>query len=76
MVPFGAFVELEEGIDGLVHISQIAFKHVEKPEDELTIGQEISAKVTELDLDNKKISLSIKETLDRPSKDEEATDAE
>lgn len=72
MVPFGAFVELEEGVDGLVHISQIAFKHVEKPEDELTIGQEISAKVTELDTENKKISLSIKETLERPSKAEKA----
>lgn len=70
MVPFGAFVELEEGVDGLVHISQIAYKHVEKPEDELTIGQEISAKVTELDVENKKISLSIKETLEKPSKDE------
>ncbi len=68
MVPFGAFVELEEGVDGLVHISQIAYKHVEKPEDELEIGQEIQAKVTELDLENKKISLSIKETLERPSK--------
>ena len=70
MVPFGAFVELEEGVDGLVHISQIAYKHVEKPEDELTVGQEIQAKVTELDLDNKKISLSIKETLEKPSKSE------
>ncbi len=70
MVSFGAFVELEEGIDGLVHISQIAHKHVEKPEDELEIGQEIQAKVTELDLENKKISLSIKATLDRPSKEE------
>ncbi|MDO5387828.1 MAG: bifunctional 4-hydroxy-3-methylbut-2-enyl diphosphate reductase/30S ribosomal protein S1 [Clostridia bacterium] len=76
MVPFGAFVELEEGVDGLVHISQIAYKHVEKPEDELTIGQEISAKVTELDLDAKKISLSIKETLERPSKAEKSTDEE
>lgn len=68
MVPFGAFVELEEGVDGLVHISQIAYKHVEKPEDELTIGQEIQAKVTELDLAAKKISLSIKETLEKPAK--------
>ncbi len=77
MVPFGAFIELEEGVDGLVHISQIAYKHVEKPEDELTVGQEIQAKVTELDLDNKKISLSIKETLEKPSKPEEAeNDAE
>lgn len=78
MVPFGAFVELEEGVDGLVHISQIAYKHVEKPEDELTIGQEITAKVTELDTTNKKISLSIKETLEKPSKADkaEASDAE
>lgn len=76
MVPFGAFVELEEGVDGLVHISQIAYKHVEKPEDELTIGQEIQAKVTELDLDAKKISLSIKETLEKPAKDNKAEDAE
>jgi 4-hydroxy-3-methylbut-2-enyl diphosphate reductase len=71
MTTFGAFVELEDGVDGLVHISQIANKHVEKPEDELTIGQEISAKVTELDLDNKKISLSIKETLPKPEKADE-----
>ncbi len=70
MVPFGAFVELEEGIDGLVHISQIAYEHVEKPEDVLAVGQEISAKVTELDLENKKISLSIKETLSKPEKAE------
>lgn len=70
MVPFGAFIELEEGVDGLVHISQIAYKHVEKPEDELEIGQEIQAKVTELDTENKKISLSIKETLEKPVKNE------
>ncbi len=70
MVSFGAFVELEEGVDGLIHISQIAHKHVEKPEDELTIGQEVSAKVTELDVENKKISLSIKETLPKPEKNE------
>lgn len=76
MVPFGAFVELEEGVDGLVHISQIAYKHVEKPEDELTIGQEIQAKVTELDLEAKKISLSIKETLERPSKANKSEEAE
>lgn len=76
MVPFGAFVELEEGVDGLVHISQIAYKHVEKPEDELTIGQEIQAKVTELDLEAKKISLSIKETLEKPAKASKAEETE
>ncbi len=76
MVSFGAFVELEEGIDGLVHISQIAFKHVEKPEDELEIGQEITAKVTELDLENKKISLSIKQAIDRNAKPEETAEVQ
>lgn len=75
MVPFGAFVELAEGVDGLVHISQISYKHVVKPEDELTVGQMISAKVTELDLENKKISLSIKETLPKPEATEEQTES-
>ena len=60
MVSFGAFVELEVGVDGLVHISQIADKHVVKPEDELKIGQIVSVKVTDIDLDNQKISLSKK----------------
>jgi len=76
MVPFGAFVELEEGIDGLVHISQIAYERVEKPEDVLTSGQEITAKVTELDLENKKISLSIKEALPKPEKAEAPAEEE
>ncbi|MCL2564739.1 MAG: bifunctional 4-hydroxy-3-methylbut-2-enyl diphosphate reductase/30S ribosomal protein S1 [Defluviitaleaceae bacterium] len=61
MVPFGAFVELEPGVDGLVHISQIAAKHVAKAEDELKIGQPVSVKVVDIDLENKKISLSKKE---------------
>lgn len=60
MVSFGAFVELEEGIDGLVHISQISEKHVKRPEDELKIGQVINVKITEVVPANKKISLSIK----------------
>lgn len=58
MVPFGAFVELEPGVDGLVHISQIANKHVVKPEDELKVGQVISVKVLEVNTEQKKISLS------------------
>jgi len=60
MVSFGAFVELEAGVDGLVHISQIADKHVIKPEDELKIGQIISVKITDIDMNNQKISLSKK----------------
>lgn len=60
-MPFGAFVELEQGIEGLVHISQIADKNVAKPEDELKIGQHVNAKIIELDKENKKIGLSIRE---------------
>ncbi len=58
---FGAFVELEPGIDGLVHISQIAHKHIEKPQDALQIGEQIKAKILDVNKDKKKISLSIKE---------------
>ena len=61
MVPFGAFVELEPGVDGLVHISQIANKRVEKPEDELKIGEVIKVKVIDVNAEQKKISLSKKE---------------
>ncbi|MEY8321350.1 bifunctional 4-hydroxy-3-methylbut-2-enyl diphosphate reductase/30S ribosomal protein S1 [Lachnospiraceae bacterium 46-61] len=58
MVPFGAFIELEAGVDGLVHISQIANKHVVKPEDELKVGEIIKVKVLEVNAEQKKISLS------------------
>lgn len=61
MVPFGAFVELEPGVDGLVHISQIANKHVVKPEDELKVGEIIKVKVLEVNAEQKKISLSKRE---------------
>ena len=60
MTDFGAFVELEKGVDALLHVSQISIKHVEKPSDVLKTGQEIEAKVTDLNIDDKKISLSIK----------------
>ncbi|MEW8993657.1 bifunctional 4-hydroxy-3-methylbut-2-enyl diphosphate reductase/30S ribosomal protein S1 [Clostridium sp.] len=59
--PFGAFVELEEGIDGLVHISQISNERVEKIEDALKIGETIKAVITQVDAEGKKIGLSIKE---------------
>ena len=61
IVPFGAFVEIEPGIDGLVHISQISNKHILKPEDVVTLGQVIKAKITKLKPESKKISLSMKE---------------
>jgi len=58
---FGAFVELEPGVDGLIHVSHISTKRVEKPEDELTIGQMVKAKILQVQDDEKKISLSIRE---------------
>ncbi len=61
MVPFGAFVELADGIDALIHISQIANRHIAKPDDVLKIGEVVKVKITEIDLANKKISLSKKE---------------
>lgn len=59
--PFGAFVELEPGIDGLVHISQLAKHRVEKPEDVVSIGQEVEVKVLAIEPNEKRISLSIKQ---------------
>ncbi len=60
MTDFGAFVELEPGVDALLHVSQISREHVEKPSDVLKIGQEIEAKVVDFNEDDHKISLSIK----------------
>ncbi|WP_394522907.1 30S ribosomal protein S1 [Lacrimispora sp. JR3] len=60
MTDFGAFVELEPGVDALLHVSQISREHVEKPSDVLSIGQEIEARVVDFNEDDKKISLSIK----------------
>lgn len=60
MTDFGAFVELEPGIDALLHVSQISRQHVDKPSDVLSIGQEIEAKVVDFNGEDKKISLSMK----------------
>ena len=60
---FGAFASIIPGIDGLIHISQIANKQVAKPADELKIGQEVDAKIIEIDLEKKRISLSIRALL-------------
>ena len=68
MTDFGAFVELEPGVDALLHVSQIAREHIEKPADVLKVGQEITAKVVDFKKDDRKISLSIK-ALDLPKED-------
>ena len=60
MTDFGAFVELEPGVDALLHVSQISRDHVDKPSDVLSIGQEIEAKVVDFNEDDRKISLSMK----------------
>jgi small subunit ribosomal protein S1 len=62
-VPFGAFVSVGEGVEGLVHVSEIAMHHVESPELELSLGQEVKVKVTEIDADRRRVSLSIKQAL-------------
>ena len=61
LVSFGAFLEIEPGVDGLVHMSQISDKHIAKVEDVLTVGQVIDVKVININYDTKKINLSIKE---------------
>ena len=63
MTDFGAFVELASGVDALLHVSQISKDHIEKPSDVLKVGQEVEAKVVDFNLDEKKISLSIKALL-------------
>ena len=60
MTDFGAFVELAPGVDALLHVSQISRAHVEKPSDVLSVGQEITAKIVDLNEADKKISLSMK----------------
>ena len=74
MTDFGAFIELEPGIDALLHVSQISKEHIEKPSNVLSIGQDITAKVVEFNKDDRKISLSIK-ALDSPESDVAETTA-
>jgi len=61
LVPFGAFVQVGEGIEGLVHISEMAEEHVEAPEQVVTPGEELWVKIIDIDLDRRRISLSIKQ---------------
>ena len=61
LVPFGAFIRVEEGIEGLVHISELAQRHVEVPEQVVKVGEEVFVKVIDIDLDRRRISLSLKQ---------------
>ena len=71
ITPFGAFAQIIEGVDGLIHISQIADKRVDNVNDILSVGQEVDVKITEIDIENKRISISIRALLENS---EEAED--
>jgi small subunit ribosomal protein S1 len=73
MTDFGAFVNLGNGVDALLHVSQIAREHIEKPSDVLKVGQEIEAEIVDVNVEEKKISLSIKALLPEAPESEEAT---
>lgn len=76
IVPFGAFVELEKGIDGLVHVSQISHEWLENPTSALTIGQEVDAKILAFNPEERKINLSIKALEPKPETVEVKTEGD
>jgi ribosomal protein S1 len=78
MTDFGAFVELADGVDALLHVSQISKEHIEKPSDVLSVGQEIEAKIVGFVEEEKKISLSMKALLETeaPAKEADADDSD
>ena len=72
MMPFGAFAEIMDGVDGLIHISKISNKRIAKPADVLELGQVVDVKIIEIDNEKQKISLSIRALLDEAQAEEEA----
>ncbi len=77
LMTFGAFAEIIPGVDGLIHISQIADKRIGKPEDVLAEGQEVQVKITDVDAENKRISLSIRALIETaPAEEEVEAEAE
>ena len=73
LTSFGAFAEVIPGIDGLIHISQIADHYIEKPADVLSVGDEVTVKITDIEYDEKRVSLSIRSLIE-PSSDNESSD--
>lgn len=74
MTAFGAFAQIIPGVDGLIHISQISNERINKPQDVLTIGQEVQVQITDIDFEKKRVSLSMKALLEDNAQ-EEATEA-
>ena len=72
LMTFGAFAEIVPGVDGLIHISQIADHRIDKPGDVLSEGQMVDVKITDVDLEKRKVSLSIRAVLEGPMADDEA----
>ena len=76
ITPFGAFAQIIEGIDGLIHISQIADKRVDNVNEALSIGQEVDVKITEIDAEKKRISISIRALLENSEDNADEADAD
>ena len=70
LLDFGAFVEVADGVEGLVHVSEISWDHVEKPSDELNVGDSIEVKIISIDKDEEKVGLSIKALKEAPERTE------
>ncbi len=75
MTTFGAFAQIIDGVDGLIHISQIADRRIEKPQDALKVGEEVQVKITAVDEEAKRISLSIRALLEKEAPAEEVAEA-
>ena len=75
MTTYGAFARIIPGIDGLIHISQIADKHIAKPQDELTVGQEVEAKIIAVDNDKKRVRLSIRALIQKEEEEKQDVEA-
>ena len=74
LMTFGAFAEVVPGVDGLIHISQIADRRIEKPGDVLSEGQMVDVKITDIDMENKKVSLSIRALIEADKAEEEVVE--
>ena len=76
LMTFGAFAEVVPGVDGLIHISQIADRRIEKPEDVLSEGQMVDVKIIDIDYEHEKVSLSIRALLEEPAAEDEDVNEE
>ena len=72
LMPFGAFAEIVDGVDGLIHISEIADHRIGKPADVLQVGQVVDAKILDIDSEKQKVALSIRALLEAARDEEEA----